>query len=160
MATKLDGRPFKIDVLANPQLDGPTILLSGFPDTYLDGAAASATVFDLAGVAAGASWTVLVEDTSVIMALPQADVEAIGIGRYKWDLVVELDDGSIPALIAGYLQVSADARPTSSTSSTSVEYSAVNATVTIEQILSSGVSVIDGGVPSGVGSEVLDGGAP
>lgn len=161
MSTRLDGRPYKIDVTANPEMDSKSLLVSGFPDAYLYAATVTAPIWQLGTTtAAGAAWTVVFDDTTITLSLPQADVELIGQGRYEWALLVEVADGTKPSLIAGTLIVSRDARPSTSVSNVSFTQSQVSAEITIEQIVATGVSVIDGGTPTGSGSDTLDGGTP
>lgn len=158
---KIDGRPYKIDVYANPALDGPGISITGFPSTYLDGSSVTAPVYVRGTTtAAGASWTVTVAATSITMSMPAADVALIGEGRYSWSLIPVLASGAKTPIIGGSLFVSRDNKP--STSSTSVTFASdpIETDITITQVLSDAVSVIDGGVPAAVGAESVDGGAP
>lgn len=158
---KIDGRPYKIDVYANPALDGPGISITGFPATYLDGATVTAPVYVLGTTtAADADWTVTVGATSITLSMPQADVALIGDGRYSWSLIPVLASGAKTPIIGGTLYVSRDNKP--STSSTSVTFASdpIEADITIEQVVGAGIDVIDGGSPSGSGSDILDGGAP
>lgn len=161
MASKIDGRPYRIDVLANPALDGPGISITGFPSTYLDGSTVTAPVYVIGTTtAADAAWTVTVGATSITLSMPQADVAAIGEGRYTWTLLPVLASGAIPPIIGGSLNVSRDNKPSANVTSITIESDPVGVDVTIEQVLSDAVSVIDGGVPAAVGAESVDGGAP
>jgi len=161
MASKIDGRPYKIDVYANPALDGPGISITGFPATYLDGSTVTAPVYVVGTTtAADADWTVTVGATSIVLSMPQADVASIGDGRYSWSLVTALASGAKPPIIGGTLYVSRDNKPSVSTTSVTFASDPIATDITIQQVLADSVDVIDGGVPAGVGSEVVDGGTP
>ena len=163
MPTKVDGRPYQIDVTANPSQDSRSILLTGWPATYLNGAVATAPIWNLGTTsAAGAAWTVAINTAtpSITLSCPQEDVALIGVGRYEWTLLLELADGSEPAIIGGAFTVSRSNRRTTTATALSVDVVPAGATVTIEQVLADGLSVIDGGVPAATGSESVDGGAP
>lgn len=157
---KIDGRPLKVDVLANPELDGPGISITGFPSTYLDGATVTAPVRTLAGIDADAAWTVAVNATSIVLSMPAADVADIGDGKFTWVLLTELASGGKPPVIGGALSISRDNKPSASVVSATFESDPVGVDIVIEQVLGGSVDVIDGGVPAGVGSEVVDGGTP
>jgi len=159
MATKVDGRPTKIDVWANPLLDGEAIRVEGFPSTYFAGATVTAVVSDLAGVAAGAAWTVDVDDTIVTLTLPQASVAAIGEGTFTWTVVVSTSAGAKPPLIGGALYIHKGHKPTwRSSASGAVCFEGYDLTIT--QILANAVDVIDGGTPDVEPDQTLDGGTP
>lgn len=159
MALKVDGRPLKVDVFANPDLDAPGVSITGFPAAYLTGSTCAATVKDLAGTAAAATWTVTVGATSVLLSMPQSSVETIGQGQYLWTLVIARSTGGKPATIGGKLSISKDHKPTTSTASLTFESDPVGVDLVIEQVLADGLT-IDGGVPAATGSDVVDGGAP
>ncbi len=160
MTLKIDGRPFRIDVTANPEMDSKTLLLSGFPALYLYGATASGPVWQLGTDTSAGAWTVTVNADTIEMALSQSDIEAIGQGRYEWALILALADGSKPSLIAGAFIVSRDARPSTSITSASFAQDGTGATITIEQTIASGIASIDGGTPSDPGTGSIDGGTP
>jgi len=152
MATKVDGRPRKIDVLANPLVDAPAISMTGFPVSYLDGATITASVITLAGAAAAANWTVTTGATSIVLSMPQADVAAIGQGRYMWTLVVALASGGKPSTIGGVLSIHPDHKPTSETISVTFGSDPVGVDIVIEQL------DLDGGGPEDDDGDDLDGG--
>ncbi len=156
---KVDGRPLKVDVYANPTLDAEGILISGFPDAYLTGAVASASVLNLGTqTVAGAAWTVVVGANSLTLSMPQAAVALIGEGRYTWTLILETAAGAKPSLIGGAFLVSRDYKPTSVPVSDTFASDPIGIDITIEQIVSSGAEVIDGGNAASSGSDILDGG--
>jgi len=160
MATKADGRPYKVDVLANPDLDGPGISITGFPSTYLDGSTVTAPVKTLAGGAADAAWTVTVASPSIVLSMPQADVAAIGDGKYTWTLITALASGGKPPVIGGALSISRDHKPSASVVSATFESDPVGVDIVIEQTVALSVIDLDGGTPSDEAGDLLDGGTP
>lgn len=158
---KIDGRPLKVDVWANPALDGPGISITGFPSTYLDGSTVTAPVYVMGTTtAAGAAWTVTVAATSIVLSMPQADVTLIGEGRFSWSLIPVLASGAKTPIIGGTLHVSRDNKP--STTATSVTFSSdpVGVDITIEQTVALSVLDLDGGTPTTETGDDLDGGTP
>lgn len=161
MATKLDGRPYKIDVYANPALDAEGILISGFPADYLTGASVTAPVWNLGTTtAAGAAWTVSVDSTSITLTMPQASVALIGEGRYTWTLLVDLASGLMPPIIGGSLIVSRDFKPTTTTVSETFGSDPIGVDITIEQVVAITSAVLDGGGPADDDGDTYDGGTP
>lgn len=160
MATKIDGRPLKVDVLANPELDGPGISITGFPSTYLDGATVTAPVRTLAGVDADAAWTVTVGATSIVLSMPAADVADIGDGKFTWVLLISLASGAKPPVIGGALSISRDNKPSVSVVSTTFSSDPVSTDITIEQTVALSVLDLDGGTPTTETGDDLDGGTP
>lgn len=159
MAVKLDGRPLKVDVLANPELDGPGISITGFPSTYLDGATVTAPVRTLAGVDADAAWTVTVGATSIVLSMPAADVADIGDGKFTWVLLISLASGGKPPVIGGALSISRDNKPSASVVSATFSSDPIDVDITIEQTVALSVIDLDGGTSYDDDGQDFDGGS-
>ena len=161
MATKIDGRSYQIDVDASIYHDGRSLLLTGWPEGYLDSALAEAPIYQIGTDTQLGEWRVVVDTVAgeLVMTLSQDDIAALGEGTFVYELILELLDGSQPDLIGGTLRISRSHRRTSSTTSTTVDLVPTGATVTIEQIIGSGVSIIDGGDAASSGLGDIDGGS-
>lgn len=160
MATKVDGTAYRIDVKTSIYHDGASLLVEGFPDGFLTGAAAEAPIFNFGTEVEAGEWNVEIDDTTVLLSLPKADVEALDVGSYEYELILDVADGSAPPIIGGLLTVSKDRRRTNTSASYSVDVVPVGATVTIEQVVALGSVTLDGGGPEDDDGDTYDGGTP
>lgn len=161
MTTKVDGRPYHVDVAAHLDRDAPRILISGLASGWLTGATVTAPIRSRLTTTEVEAWACDVDATAgtIELSLTQAEAAALGAGAYDWVLLITLANGGKPALLAGTLRLHRVGRPSRTAfSAVQVTLSDTGAEFTIEQVVSDSVTALDGGTASGTGSDTIDGG--
>lgn len=159
--TTADGRPYRIDCLANPDTDGPSILIQGFPAGYLAGATVTAPVRH-GRDPADAAWSVAVGATSITLSMPQADVAAIGYGTYTWSLLMALASGGKPPVVGGFLSIDNGFAPTYQVlqiGTIEIDPIGVDVALTFTQVLTDALTILTGGNAAGSGTDIITGGS-